>query len=1069
MENKKGLQNLYEVRKTVRFELKPYKKTRELLKWENNYDDLDSFIKHLKEDEFEKDFNWNQFCVNQYDNFLEKSKNIYNFLEEINSEIKKDNWMVKKSIQFDFKRAKWKFKNIPTLKKIQWFESLKEKLSEIEKEYENIIVFFNKIKTNKENKNEKQSEVSKYLRKLSYLNRNFLTIFSFLWQNQWKETDKETLENYQKLLNKLWDDFEKTNNSIIASHENEVTWACIWKFSLNKFSLFRREVETLKEKYKKNKELNLENVMSIISNKKIFKDNWKNEDIEIKTIKELKLEKENEDLQYKIDNFDFERNLDEVISELDLINWQLLNNYIQEFKEKYKSDKNIINVEFETYIKDWIKKEKFKNWTLKKLYDKDHNLKIKLLQWQKLFWYKYLYLINKDIINWKEKQNKELANKFLRIIFKLNNINKDYNTIKSFRDKLAKYRWKIRQDLNTTEREFINEAMIKYYAKILEKDDNFFLALIPKKKIWKELKNIEIEKHIKNNIFWNTFKIYNYSQLHFWALEKLCLMKDSTLLKNNDLLVKWDKYKNQKDKTINIDLEIFKNHIINSLEKLKENSWEDWTSFISEINKLWTIEEIVNFINEKFYKFSKQEIKTEKLFELAEKWEIELYQIYSKDFNILNDNFLSWEDEYLTELEEKLEYSEKEKTISKTKRDKNKIENLFTLYFKEIFKNTDTYLWQEWWVFFRKWDIINEHKRFRSNKFFISFDLIFNKWKQNHEIKLSYNKTETINEHLKSTTINFYNNIKNNKEIIIMWIDRGSLSNNISDKNNKISMIWYSIIKLKKENWNYKLIDIIEAWDINKLKKWKNWVWEIISKSKNTNTNDNIIDLKNILKELKEKIEKELEKSGKRDVIKIIEKKKWLTGILVNKITELFIIHKVDYISLENLDNIFEDEKSFKKIVEENTLSAYLYQTFEVQLFNKLQYIILKNININNKQFFPIYKIDEIKTIDTNKWFNKEKNLNKLIWSVIFIKTAWTSSVCFNCNWAISKHWLKCSNCWIELKNNWQKLDLKNYKEDFITKEILEKQDIQKKFNNDARAWLVIAKKWLEYLNSLSN
>ncbi len=103
--------NLYEVRKTVRFELKPYRKTRETLKWEDSYSQLDSYIKHIKKDEFEENFNWNQFCVNQYDDFLEKSKKIYEFLKELNTEIKKENYdETKKSIQFDFKKSKGIFK-----------------------------------------------------------------------------------------------------------------------------------------------------------------------------------------------------------------------------------------------------------------------------------------------------------------------------------------------------------------------------------------------------------------------------------------------------------------------------------------------------------------------------------------------------------------------------------------------------------------------------------------------------------------------------------------------------------------------------------------------------------------------------------------------------------------------------------------------------------------------------------------------------------------------------------------------------------------------------------------------
>jgi hypothetical protein len=51
-----------------------------------------------------------------------------------------------------------------------------------------------------------------------------------------------------------------------------------------------------------------------------------------------------------------------------------------------------------------------------------------------------LNLINKENVSQIESGNRELANKLLKIIFKLQNVNKNYNIIKNFRDKLAKYR-----------------------------------------------------------------------------------------------------------------------------------------------------------------------------------------------------------------------------------------------------------------------------------------------------------------------------------------------------------------------------------------------------------------------------------------------------------------------------------------------------------------------------------------------------------------------------------------------------------------------------------------------------
>ena len=188
-----SFKDLYEVRKTVRFELKPYKKTRELLKWENNYQSLDSYIKHIKDWEFEDWFDWNDFCLWKYEDFLKESKKYYWFLLQINGEIEKwKNDTTKKNIYFDFKKSKGIFKNIPSLKKIQWFEWLKSKLLEIEDEYQNYFNFFDQLQ-DKQHKNEKKSDISIHLRKIAYLNRNLSTIFNFF---DIYKTDELILDEY---------------------------------------------------------------------------------------------------------------------------------------------------------------------------------------------------------------------------------------------------------------------------------------------------------------------------------------------------------------------------------------------------------------------------------------------------------------------------------------------------------------------------------------------------------------------------------------------------------------------------------------------------------------------------------------------------------------------------------------------------------------------------------------------------------------------------------------------------------------------------------------------------------
>lgn len=67
------------------------------------------------------------------------------------------------------------------MKNIQDFTKLRKKLEEITESYKSSIVFFDFEKDDGDKQsNQKQSDVSKELRKLAYLNRNFLTIFKYL-------------------------------------------------------------------------------------------------------------------------------------------------------------------------------------------------------------------------------------------------------------------------------------------------------------------------------------------------------------------------------------------------------------------------------------------------------------------------------------------------------------------------------------------------------------------------------------------------------------------------------------------------------------------------------------------------------------------------------------------------------------------------------------------------------------------------------------------------------------------------------------------------------------------------
>ena len=845
--------SLCEVKKTVRFELKPYIKTREYLKWNNDYDALNSYISHIKREEFEKWFDWNEFCKSQYHGFLERTKHISKFLGEVNNELNKENDDTsKKSIQFNFKWFKWVFKNIPSLKNIQNFTKLREKLEEITESYKSSIVFFDLEKDNGDKQsNQKQSDVSKELRKLAYLNRNFLTIFKYLWSNNEKETDKEILERYAKVKNILWEDFGKLNNSIITSHQNETSGACIGRYTLNKYSLFRRETDLLKNNSDDFKKKLWTTVDTII---KYWIDDDKGNKIQLKItdITEIKLESDFSDdfknhiekleLQFKLENFDFNRSLDEVIEELDLINAQLLNTYITYFREEYKEFwENLLDIEFKEKNTLFLKKL----WCF---YNNNKGNQIKTQPWQKLEWHKHLKLLWKENLTWINKENQKLANKFLQIIFKQDFINKDYNNIKQFRDKLAKYRWELRQYVKNSEREFINEGMIRYFWNILEKDWNYFLALTEKVDISDKIKinnieDIKIEKFSENPEKLD-FKIYKYHQLSFSAIEKLCFLKDWDYANNEQLIKDWDKYKYQKKDLIE-KCDLFKNNknehwrktrwkcsdcdrltsekkqqflanfkyqIVETLKKLKNDnkySWYDFSSFISEIENLDSVEKIIEFIDSNFYKLEEKYISEDKLFELANNKDILLFQIYNKDFNIYDDRFLSNEEN----LKEK-EHWEETKLLEIINRKKDAKPNLFTLYWKDIFKN-EAFLGQEWGIFFRKADLEKEEKRFRNNKFLVSFDVRFYKWKTIWDAKVCDKKENKIEKQIWFLKNKLISLIKKEwlEKFVLLWIDRWEkehLTWGLYDHN--LDYLWtiWNTNFVKKVDKNNKSFEILQ-------------------------------------------------------------------------------------------------------------------------------------------------------------------------------------------------------------------------------------------------------------------
>ncbi len=536
----KEFQNLYEVRKTVRFIAKPTKNSKSIIDFLKIWNKSDNNEKYKLLWEFLNNFNkiidWSKKLF-----FYENSWNLKNFFKIkykfLQSHTKYD--------FYDRKNLNKSNEKIYSFKDIDFIENF------LITYFENLDEIHKNLKLYQSAQKEKQSryrEIWFYLQKLHGKNTLILKdLFEFLaktnksWIDNKIEEIKNLLPNFENKLINILKEFWPNNWIEIAK------W-CFNYYVLNKSSreYFNWEIEKLKKqqkwslpKYIFNFKYKDENKKDIFVNldEIFFKNIW----LSKKEIEEMNL-KEAYDF---IKDFKAKRK-----SAFNQFVWNLYTyeNLLENKKSKYKYKENWKlkeeEMSVELFCDIWEENfTEFKRLTnkIKEKWSKKNDI----LQW--LWWLKKDELekiIKNKEKNWEYLEESENNFKILSLeiedlakerwkFFNIPNekiYTKNYKELCEFYKNIALRLWQNKARILWYEKQIVDSEKLIFFATIIERWDNKFLALIPK---WKERLHQKahdfLDKGENNNNDW-TIKIHYFKSLTLRALQKLCFKEDKTVL-----------------------------------------------------------------------------------------------------------------------------------------------------------------------------------------------------------------------------------------------------------------------------------------------------------------------------------------------------------------------------------------------------------------------------------------------------------------------------------------------------------------------------------------------------------
>lgn len=272
---------------------------------------------------------------------------------------------------------------------------------------------------------------------------------------------------------------------------------------------------------------------------------------------------------------------------------------------------------------------------------------------------------------------------FLEIHEEFNKKNKEFQNFSSKINRL-------RKDLEN--------VRITHFGKIINKENKYFLLL--ENVFDQERKKKRLDQFLLNNLPINNgdCKLLNYQSLTFNALRKLCLEKDGTVFagylkdkygnfisknengditkqKDEKIKVIWKEFLSNKDGFTQTDFNIFKSKLKGTLLNPCNNFGFNFDREI--LNNIFygshDMENLIINIDESFYCLYWQDCNFDNLKILEKENKIEIYQIYNKDFK-LDEAFAISEND-----KNKVENQKKQNKNGKYKA------NLFTMYWNNFF------------------------------------------------------------------------------------------------------------------------------------------------------------------------------------------------------------------------------------------------------------------------------------------------------------------------------------------------------------------------------------------------
>lgn len=311
---------------------------------------------------------------------------------------------------------------------------------------------------------------------------------------------------------------------------------------------------------------------------------------------------------------------------------------------------------------------------------------------------------------------------------------------------------KIEKDINI----FITKVTNDIFNKINSKEKIKFIEYLSQK--WKKVDNL--------------FKL--------WKKNKKQLIYGKELKEYCNSLYNFDSIKEQFNLD-NLEKE-YSDLVQNLLIKIKDKNYEIWKNNFKSLSFLWdnfkdkkfeNLDDLKNYFNDSWYKVIQKDVDLEKILKQVKAWELEIFQIKSKDMSFHKD-FINDKNCWIIK-------------EAKTEKSDGFKKDLNTLYFEEFFK-----------------DIENNN---RNSRIWADFKIRWINSSENNDYESFWKKEKNQARHFakKDKIANFQNRFKRDRYSIEFSINLNATNHLTEDDfNTKLS----NKLKEKRETWSLRILSL---------------------------------------------------------------------------------------------------------------------------------------------------------------------------------------------------------------------------------------------------------------------